>query len=298
MNLQHLSEKVFCSHDATITFLKENGLIKSQFICESCQRHCAWTSFSSKADGYIWRCNSCRKSYSIRKQSWFGGSKLTLKAMLLILYYWTQDLQQDYVAMECEIGSAHTIGDFYMYCRQICFEMLERQSGMLGGPGKIVEIDEAKFGRRKFNKGKRVDGVWMFGCVERGGNSSRCCVIPVASRDEATLLGEIKKFITPGTTILSDCWKAYSNLEKHGYIHRTVNHSEGFKNPVDGTNTNAIEGLWSLVRRSLPKFGTTKNNYASYMCEFMYRRRYFSCIPRNERFMLFIHHLASISDIF
>ena len=38
----------------------------------------------------------------------------------------------------------------------------------IGGEGKIVEIDESKFGKRKFHRGRRVDGVWVFGGVERG----------------------------------------------------------------------------------------------------------------------------------
>ena len=45
---------------------------------------------------------------------------------------------------------------------------------------------------------------------------------------EATLLPIIEKFIEKGTTIISDCWKAYCNLEKHGYKHVTVNHSKEF----------------------------------------------------------------------
>jgi hypothetical protein len=38
---------------------------------------------------------------------------------------------------------------------------------MIGGEGIVVEIDESKFGHRKYNVGRAVDGVWIFGGVER-----------------------------------------------------------------------------------------------------------------------------------
>ena len=56
------------------------------------------------------------------------------------------------------------------------------------------------------------------------------------------LLPIIQKWIKPGTTIISDCWKVYCNLEKHGYTHTTVNHSTEFVK--DGDSTNKMEGHW------------------------------------------------------
>ena len=37
----------------------------------------------------------------------------------------------------------------------------------IGGPGKVVEIDESKFGKRKFHRGRRADDVWVLGGIER-----------------------------------------------------------------------------------------------------------------------------------
>ena len=44
---------------------------------------------------------------------------------------------------------------------------LERDQ-QIGGPGKIVQIDESKFGKRKCHRGHRVEGQWVFGGIEEG----------------------------------------------------------------------------------------------------------------------------------
>ena len=75
----------------------------------------------------------------------------------------------------------------------------------MGGPNKIVEIDEAKFGKRKYNRGRRIPGVWVFGAIERDIIATKCVLITVQNRSKKTLIEEIKKHILPGTTIISDC---------------------------------------------------------------------------------------------
>ena len=74
---------------------------------------------------------------------------------------------------------------------------------MIGGPGKEVEIDKSKFGKRKYNRGRSVDGHWVFGGIERNGGDS--CLVEVPHRDAATLLPILVAHVRPGTTISSSC---------------------------------------------------------------------------------------------
>jgi len=133
-----------------------------------------------------------------------------------------------------------------MFCRETLLVYLEGCSEKIGGPNKTVEIDESKFGRRKYHKGHPVKGQWVFGGVER--ESGRTFLVPVPDRTADTLLCVIRAWIEPGTTLISDCWAAYQDIGSHGYTRHTINHSISFVNTDTGDHTNTIECTWRHVK--------------------------------------------------
>ena len=80
---------------------------------------------------------------------------------------------------------------------------------IIGGPGVIVEVDEAKFGKRKDNRGHYVEGVWIFGGVERT-EERKVFAVKVDDRSRATLTGIIQQHVLQGSIIYSDMWRGYS----------------------------------------------------------------------------------------
>lgn len=135
----------------------------------------------------------------------------------------------------------------------------------------FVEIDEAKFGKRKYNRGRRVEGQWVFGGIERGGRG--CFLVPVAARNKETLTSLIETHIRPGSTIVSDCWKAYCSLEDDGWEHFRINHSIQFVDPdYPFIHTQNIERLWRDVRGSIPRYGVKDEHFVGYLAEFMFKR--------------------------
>lgn len=79
--------------------------------------------------------------------------------------------------------SSKTYVDWGNFIREVCSDWTIRNSQQIGGKGIIVEIDEAKFGRRKYNRGRIVEGQWVFGGVERE-NKHHQFLIPVAARNK------------------------------------------------------------------------------------------------------------------
>lgn len=107
-------------------------------------------------------------------------------------------------------------------------------------------LDESKFGKRKYNKGRRTEGHWVLGMIADGSEDLRLVLCPNNKRGAAELLPIIQQHIEPGTTIRTDMWKAYDGLAELGYQHKKVNHSDKL-NPFiapDGTHTNRIEASW------------------------------------------------------
>ncbi|GBN42122.1 hypothetical protein AVEN_156781-1 [Araneus ventricosus] len=137
--------------------------------------------------------------------------------------------------------STRTTTDWASLCREVCQDILIWWSGKIVGPGIVVEIDKRKFGKRKYNRGKRVVGRWVFGGVERGTNN--CFFAVVENRTSEVLLSVIEDHILAGTTVMSDCWSSYQCLSDEGFVHLTVNRSMYFVDPDTGAHTSSIEAV-------------------------------------------------------
>ena len=138
-----------------------------------------------------------------------------------------------------------------MFCQELFEVALFKTREMIRGPGKVVQIDKSRIGKRKY-RGLVAEGQWVFGGIEE--DPRKCFIATVENRTEETLLVPIKEWIALGTIIVSDCWKAYSNLEKHDIIHKTVNLSKEFDNE-EGYHTIKIDGHWQQLRVKLPTHG-------------------------------------------
>ena len=87
---------------------------------------------------------------SIRKGSWFENSNLSLEEVLKLTYWWCRDVKQEKICHELNIAS-HTAVDRDSFCRETCEITLLERDQQIGGPGKIVQIDENKFDKRKYH---------------------------------------------------------------------------------------------------------------------------------------------------
>ena len=265
--------EVVNDEDTTMYWLQRRNLLASTVDCSKCNTTCRLVP---RKDSHAWRCprKGCQAVVSIGDDSFFSGSHLKLNEILSITYWWSRKTTVNTVIHETG-HSSKSIVDWYNFHRDVCAQYFIDHPVQIGGPGKVVEIDESKFGRRKYHRGRYQDGHWIFGGVERG--SGDAFMVEVSDRSAQTLLPIIQQYVRPGTTVLSDEWRAYSRIPTLGMTHQTVNHSLHFVDPATGAHTQEIESTWAATKRMMRKEGvmaTSKDLFCTYLPEFLWRRKF------------------------
>eukprot|EP00112_Aurelia_sp_Birch-Aquarium-sp1_P010873 Seg2301.5 transcript_id=Seg2301.5/GoldUCD/mRNA.D3Y31 product="hypothetical protein" protein_id=Seg2301.5/GoldUCD/D3Y31 len=123
--------------------------------------------------------------------------------MIKLNYYWVYKYPEELARHELSIASNQITVDWYNFAREVCFEIIKKESQPIVGPGKTVEIDESKFGKCKYHRGKWVECIWVFGGIER--ELKKCLFEAVPDRSAPTLIPIIQGYVLPGLVIMSDC---------------------------------------------------------------------------------------------
>lgn len=243
----------FFNEDYAKQWLIENGICALEG--EECKQ-CGKGVYRWYPSERTLRCTSCRGRRSIFADTFFEKLKLPIGHAIIMGYLWVQGVSVR--SMETMIGCSHeTACQYKRHFEELVSYMVQDAKQKIGGPGIIVEMDESKFGHRKYNRGHRVESPWVVGGVERT-PARKMFAETVTARDGELLTTVILDNIEPGTILLTDGWAGYGVavqiLRGMGFEieHQVVNHSEEFV-AEDGTHTNTIEATWSGIKNSMTR---------------------------------------------
>jgi hypothetical protein len=265
LELQHL----FNSEDRCITYLRQMGIFYTEMKCDGCHSDMEYNISRQK-----FRCPSrrCRKEKTVRTNSFFQDSKLPCRQILSLAYWWLLKLPQKSIETVTNCDSK-TVQAYLGYFRQLVGQSLDDEDCQIGGHNIVVEVDESKFSRRKYNRGHAVDGAWILGGVERT-DAKRLFLTQVPDRSASTLLDILAKHVHPGSTVMTDLWRGYIGMaDALNVQHLTVNHTLQFKNCENGACTNTIEGTWNGVKMTITPRQRSKKTIDQCLLEYIWRRR-------------------------
>ena len=221
----------------------------------------------------LYRCLDCKKCFSMLRNTFFSNAKLPLNEILLFAYQWlirtpNLGLLTIFQGMSCTTATNWT----NHFAQLVALDLTAIET-KIGGPDVVVEIDESKFGKRMYNRGHRIEGVWVVGGVERT-PERRMFVVRVDDRSAQTLMHIIHAYVAEGSIVHTDCWKGYNTTEmnKMQVYHQQVNHTLGFVDPDTGVHTNTIEGTWAGMKMKVHKRQRTKELVENHLFRIIWER--------------------------
>jgi transposase-like protein len=204
----------------------------------------------------IWLCRGCNKQFSLKVNSIFEDSPITLDKWMTA-FWMLVNCKNGVSSMEIHRTLGITQKSAWFMLQRLRLALQEKSFVKIGGPGSEVEVDETFIGgkARNMHKGRREmmkdrgEENWgkaiVMGMLERDGKV-RAKVVP--NRRKPALRDTIFDNIDAGTLLYTDEHPAYMAVDQD-YVHKVINHLQHY---VDGTvHTNGIENFWSLLKRQL-----------------------------------------------
>jgi transposase-like protein len=201
-----------------------------------------------------WKCYACRKQFSVKVNSLFEDSPLSLDKWLVALW----------MLCNCKNGvSSHEIARELGIAQKSAWHLLHRlrsalqspDAGKLGEGGKVVEMDETFIGGKVKNMHQKKKPVVatnrrgiagktiVVGMLERNG---RVKAEVVMERTQPILHALAAKHIASDAALVTDEWGGYKGTD---FQHQVINHAVEYVNGL--IHTQGIENFWSLLKRGL-----------------------------------------------
>lgn len=252
--------------------------------CPRCDEMAAIAPMGGKRAGKGWyRCNTCNREgrlsqFTVKVGTVMEDSPIRFKVWLMA---WCMEVssKKGYSSHQMARNLGVTQKTAWFIGHRIRHAMeISPDAPMLGGPGKIVEVDETYVGgRRRGSKGGRPSAndpqkTPVVALVERNG---RVRATPTARVTSKSLKGAIRENVDPRSRVMTDEFPSYRGLEKEFTTHEVVEHRSG--EYVRGeAHTNTVEGFFGLLKRGVN--GTfhhvSKGHLHRYCDEFAFRWSY------------------------
>ena len=207
-----------------------------------CCLRCQSKNISQIVERHQYDCNDCRHQFSVTAGSAFHDTHLPLWKWFLAVYIMCES-KKSTSANQLK----RTLGISYKTAWYLCHRIRNAMKESLNLQG-VIEADEAYIGGKRHGKtGRGAAGkTAVAGMVERGGQVQ---LAAIAKADRETLTKFIENHLGKNVQlVITDAHKGYDKI-KNVAPHKRVNKAGGEVTSQD--NINAIENVWSLLKRSL-----------------------------------------------
>jgi transposase-like protein len=216
----------------------------------------------------LYKCNECRKPFTVRMGTIFESSHLPLHLWLQVIHLMcaskkgisTRQIQR---MLQCSLKTA------WFLTHRIREAM---RTGELAPMGGIIEVDETFIGNKK---GVEVKRGWshkmkVLSLVSRETGEKRSFVVD--SVNAATIMPIVKANVAKEAMVMTDDSGVYLTVGENFHAHGVVNHSAE-EYVIGIAHTNTIEGSFSIFKRGMKGIyqHCAEHHLHRYLAEFDFR---------------------------
>jgi transposase-like protein len=203
-----------------------------------------------KTQAGYWLCNDCRDKFTVRTGTVMERSHVPLHKWLLATHLMAASKKgMSAKQIERMLGVTYKTAWFLMH--RIREAMDEANgTGPLGGPGKVVESDEAFIGGKRNRRlgGKTAPKKKVVSLIERDGRARSFHVANIhANNVRAALVTNIDR----RSTLMTDDARFYWDIGKEFAKHGRVLHAGREFSRGDGHHANTAENFFSILKRGV-----------------------------------------------
>lgn len=209
--------------------------------------------------GYVWISECCKQRFSsVYNGSIFESSTQTPSVLLKLVYHWSCQTNVQNVVQWVKVSNLF-IKQFFASLRAVCTVALYNHFGLLGGPGKKIEVGVISLGTSSADGAQRQVKVEVLGIYDPATKQIRLrAVEPLPYSDKVyrkrflKILEPLVDWVHEDTVILTDL--TVDKMTLHNYGFRNVVQA----NPADvGNNPRAIANsnvtIMDYLRRVVPR---------------------------------------------
>jgi len=137
----------------------DHGLLPRESVCHRHHRP-RTLRYRSDREYLSWYCSKCDDYWSIASDTILERVRLPVGKFLVVALCYAHDMSYEDTQRACcfnhqdTVISSGTIAKYFTTFRELLIEALDRLNingwNMIGGPGRVVQVDEALIGRRKY----------------------------------------------------------------------------------------------------------------------------------------------------
>lgn len=241
--------------------------------------HCGGVERISKMQGKstrigAYKCYQCRKPFTVKVGTIFEASHVPMNVWLQAMYL-IAGSKKGISSNQLHRILGVTLKTAWFMSHRIREAMRSDDSGMFGGNGGVVEVDETFIGQLKGVPKKRAfhHKMKVLALVDRDSGKARTMVVDNVNAE--TLMPIVLENVAREARIMTDEHSGYRHIKHHFAGHGTTSHGKGQYVSLEdrSIHSNTVEGYFSIFKRGMKGVYQFcgENHLHRYLAEFEFR---------------------------